>query len=256
MSVLSFVLPFGGGAKEIPVEDAIARVRAYCTDPLSGWHTYDRTSHVARQEGVFDRVSPWSILWAETLNGQPRAADVIRFEKAMRDRIANGVSTLRGRQLCELVESEVAELVNLCTEGDKGFWAPKVTKMLALYLPECTPVLDGNVAEFMGLKRDAFSKRCRATDGTMSGRRENIAAVIGTLRTTLRENAEVLQEVRDKVTLDVPDLSRASDVRLLDIILWTTQQDRGTSKDRWVDIGARPYETVDLTPVPVPPSAG
>ena len=99
MPVLKFTPPSAGGIESVPVEDAIARVRAYCTSPTSGWHTYDRPARVAREHGVFDDVSPWSFLWAEMLNGQPRAQDVVGFDRQVRDRIAQGVSTFRGRRL-------------------------------------------------------------------------------------------------------------------------------------------------------------
>lgn len=241
--------PSEGGIESIPVEDAIARVRAYCTFPTSGWHTYDLPARVAREHGVFDEVSPWSFLWAEMLNGQPRAQDVMGFDRSMRVTIAQGVSNFRGRELRSLKDSEVEKLVDLCAEGFRGFWAPKMTKVLALYLPDTVPVLDGNVARAMGFRKDAFRKRSRGGDGVMRARRESIRQAVNALHTILRVNEAALHEVRDAVVPEVPDLAQASDVRLLDIILWTSHYDRVTEKKRWVDLDATAYTQADLTPV-------
>ena len=252
MPVLKFNPPSVGGIESIPVEDAIARVRAYCTSPTSGWHTYDRPARVAREHGVFDDVSPWSFLWAEMLNGQPRAQDVVGFDRQVRDRIAQGVSTFRGRRLRELDDLDVEALVNLCAEGFKGFWAPKMTKVLALYLPDTVPVLDGNVARAMGFRRDAFRQRSRGGDGVMRAREVSISQAIIALRAALRENEATLKEMREVIVRDVPDLAEASEVRLLDIILWTSQEDRVNSS-RWVDLAPKPYAPADLTSVQIAP---
>lgn len=255
MSHLKIDPPSTGGIESIPVEDAIARVRAYCCDPESGWHTYDRLARAARENGVFDEVSPWSILWAEALNGQPRAKDVLGFDSTMRKRIAQQVEKFRGRALRDLEDPEMVELVKLCSEGFKNVWAPKMTKVLALYLPDTVPVLDGNVARAMGLPRSAFRQRSRGGDRVMRSREESISQAVHALRKALRENEEALDEVRSKVSRHVPDLVEVSEVRLLDMIIWTTHEDRVTTKKKWSDTEAQEYKPKDFTPVSIPSSA-
>ena len=186
------------------------------------------------------------------LNGQPRARDVVGFDRQVRDTIAQGVSTFRGRRLRELDDLDVEALVNLCAEGFKGFWAPKMTKVLALYLPDTVPVLDGNVARAMGFRRDAFRQRSRGGDGVMRAREVSISQAIIALRAALRENEATLKEMREVIVRDVPDLAEASEVRLLDITLWTSQEDRVNSS-RWVDLAPKPYAPADLTPVRIAP---
>src|SRR4051812_47617672 len=64
----------------ISVVDAARRVIAYCTTPSSGWGVYDLAGIVARRAGVLDVVAPWSLLWANLLNGNVTLDNVAAFD--------------------------------------------------------------------------------------------------------------------------------------------------------------------------------
>lgn len=117
-------------------------------------------------------------------------------------------------------------------------WAPKITKMLALYRPESVPVLDGYVAMAMGFARTGFSEG-------KDPRWERIRRTLKTLRAVLRHQGKQLDRVRDEVRLIVPDIDVATDLRLLDIIVWTSQDDRlvrpGSPVDLWLQSAPRDY---------------
>ena len=53
-------------------------------------------------------------------------------------------------------------------------------------------------------------------------------------------NTQILARLRAEVAQTAPDIARISDVRLLDIVLWTAQDDRNsrrsTKKTSWLDM--------------------
>lgn len=117
-------------------------------------------------------------------------------------------------------------------------WAPKITKVAALYRPHAVPVLDGYVALAFGFARDGFS----AYDG--GARRGRIGQVCA-LATQLQTAQDLLAKLRAEVKHLVPEIQLISDVRLLDVIIWTAQDDRlerpGKPAGRWLSgaIGER-----------------
>lgn len=100
MPVLKFTPPSAGGIESVPVEDAIARVRAYCTSPqadgirMTGLHVrpvstgYSMTSPPGRSSG----------LSCSTGSLEPRTS------WASTGRCGTG--SLRGYQPSEVVDSE------------------------------------------------------------------------------------------------------------------------------------------------------
>lgn len=248
MTKLVLSPPHPDGIDEIDFDDAVQRVVSYCCTAKSGWHTYDRPSHAARKEGVFDSLSPWSLLWAEALNGQIKATNMLEFTAERRGEYARSIQRIGRQPLADLDEEATNELAVLCSSGFKGVWAAKLTKVLALYLPAAMPVLDREIARSLGLGGTSFRPGISVVG---RGRAvKNIGAAVRSLQSVLHGNAETLGAIRMAITEEVDDFGQASDVRMLDIILWTSQVDRGKvgrGADRsWRDRDAGPYIAPDL----------
>lgn len=241
---LSPGMPGGLGVR--PIQDLAARVVGYCTHPRSGWHTYDMLGSVARQGGHFKEIAPWSLLWATTLSGRLSASDIALFTHEVRSELAQRLNGLSAKNLAEMDDDDVKGLTLLCRSGFHGVWAPKVTKMLALYRPDAVPVLDGHVAMAMGFKRDGFRFGAEP-------RWERIEKTLLTLRSILRHQQGELMQIRDQVARAVPDIDKATDLRLLDIIIWTSQDDRmsraGSPANYWLNRQPREYQPGRLEPL-------
>lgn len=243
---LSPGMPGGIGVR--PIDDVAARVVGYCTHPRSGWHTYDMLGSVARRGGHFKEIAPWSLLWATTLSGRLSASDIAGFTHEVRSELGQRLSALSAKNLAEMDDEDVKGLTLLCRSGFHGVWAPKVTKMLALYRPDAVPVLDGHVAMAMGFKRDGFRSGAEP-------RWERIEQTLLTLRSVLRQQQGELTQIRDQVAYEVPDIDKATDLRLLDIIIWTSQDDRmsraGSPANYWLNRQPREYQPGRFDPLPL-----
>lgn len=243
---LSPNMPNGIGV--VPLQDLAARVVGYCTHPRSGWQTYDVLGAVARRHGHFNEIAPWSLLWADTLAGRISVSDITRFTYDFRSKLAHRLSALPAKGLADMDDDDVEALTLLCRSGFAGAWAPKITKMLALYRPDAIPVLDGHVAMAMGFRRDGF----RSGE---EPRWKRIGETLLTLRTILRQQHEELAQIRAEVAQAVPDICEVTDLRLLDIVIWTSQDDRlsrpGSPIDHWLNRGAYEYRLDRLDPVPL-----
>jgi hypothetical protein len=80
MVVFDVAAGFGEGAlAPIAYEQALHRVKVFCTRSESGWITYDLAAHHARTAGQFSTVTPWSMLYADALAGQVTIRDVANF---------------------------------------------------------------------------------------------------------------------------------------------------------------------------------
>jgi hypothetical protein len=67
-------------------------------------------------------------------------------------------------------------------------------------------------------------------------------------------------ELRETVRVSVGDIDVASDLRLLDIVIWCSQDDllerRGKKRNVWLDAPHRAYEPDAVTSIPVTVSDG
>lgn len=203
----------------IAFEHACARVLGFCTNPRSGWVPYDLVANHAREAGWFSTVTPWSLLYADALAGQVSIRHVADFSLHRREAFAALVRALpAATELRDADDAVRTALIDLCMFGFPGVWGPKVTKMAALYRPRTVPILDGYMAAAFGYSREAFSVG-------ETERRDRIRRVLEELIDLLRRYAGVLRSVREHVAEKVPEVNLISDVRLLGIIIWTTQDD-------------------------------
>lgn len=251
MTDFNFSVGFEGTTLEpVSFDDAVARVRAFCTNPSSGWVTYDLAGVHARRAGMFDEVAPWSLLWADALAGQVAIKNIADFTESRREQFAALVRAVpAGVDLRELDDDAVARVVDLCMFGYAGVWGPKVTKVAALYRPHSVPVLDGYLAWAFGFSREAFS----LGEGL---RRQRVDKVVGALAQWHRGNVDLMQELRDALLATVPEVALVSDVRLADIVIWTSQDDRLSRprkpRNAWRDFTAGRRTPLDaLAPVAV-----
>ncbi|WP_370590720.1 DUF6308 family protein [Pseudarthrobacter sp. BIM B-2242] len=237
-----------GGIGVAPIQDLVARVVSYCTHPRSGWHTYDMPGLVARRDGHFKQIAPWSLLWATSLSGRLSASDVAGFTHEFRTELVQRLTSLSAKNLADMNDAEVKGLTLLCRSGYSGLWAPKVTKMLALYRPDAVPVLDGHVAMAMGFRRDGFRSG-------KEPRWRRIEQTLLTLRCILSQQQGELTQIRDQVAHAVSDIGKVTDLRLLDIIIWTSQDDRmsrpGSPTDFWLNSQHRDYQPGGFDPLPL-----
>ena len=246
-----------GGLGLVAYEDALARVLAYVGEAGTGWATYDLPAIHARRAGQFQAVGPWSILFANALSGRVDQKDVAGFTLSRRTDFADRVSRVPDHvPLADLSNEQVAAVVDLASFGFKGVWGPKITKLAALYRPDAVPVLDGQMARAFGLGEDAFRRAGQW--------KVHIEAVIREIAAWHRvgENRELLSQLRAEASNFAVEITMLSDVRLLDIIVWTTQDDRfsrrTTKTKAWVDIkpsGAGPT-LASAEAVPIPGHAG
>jgi hypothetical protein len=233
------------GIGNIPLQDAVARVVSFCTHPWSGWHTYDRLGAAARHRGHFDEIAPWSLLWASTLAGRISVADIAGFTHERRSEVLERLQALPAKDLASMDDDEVGTVSQLCRYGFPGVWAPKMTKMLALYRPDAIPVLDGHVAMAMGFNRDGFRSG-------KEPRWQRIHQTLLAYRRILSNQEPELTQVRKQVSRAVPDISETTDLRLLDIIVWTSHDDRmsrtGSPANYWLDRREQEYRPARLDP--------
>lgn len=243
---LSPGMPKGIGV--VPLADITARVVGYCTHPKSGWQTYDMLGAVARRNGQFNEIAPWSLLWAVALAGRISVSDIAGFTYDFRSKLADRLQALPHKELADMDDEDLDALTLLCRSGFAGAWAPKITKMLALYRPDAVPVLDGHVALAMGFRRDGFRSG-------QEPRWKRIRQTLMALRTILRQQHDGLVQIRNQVAHTVPDIYEVTDLRLLDIAIWASQDDRmfrpGSPTDYWLSRGGHGYRPDRLAPVPV-----
>lgn len=249
MSEFDIARGFTAGIPPIPFEHAAKRVISFCCSPRSGWRSYDLAGAAARSAGQFDIVAPWSLLWADALAGRLSVADLDGFSRKRRMEFAERISAIpAGKDLAVLDESERKAVHKMCKFGYPGVWAPKSTKVASLYRPHAVPVLDSYVAMAFGFKGTAFSEG-------KEPRWNRIERVIDALAVYLHEHKDQIIELRKATRDSVEDIDLASDLRLLDIVIWCSQDDRqeraGKSRNAWLDAPDRPYEPDPVTSIPV-----
>jgi hypothetical protein len=84
--------------------------------------------------------------------------DVAGFTLEKRTKFAEHLTAVPAGDLNNLEQVGLQAVTTVCRFGFPGVWAPKTTKMAALYRPASIPVLDGYVAMAYGLKREGFSE--------------------------------------------------------------------------------------------------
>ena len=140
-------------------------------------------------------------------------------------------------------------MTSLCQFGYRGAWVPKITKVAAPYRPQAVPVLDGYVALAFGLNSEGFSQG-------REPRWRRIRGVVDSLAATLARHRDLLGLLRQEAEDLVPDLALIPDLRLLDIVIWTAQDDRmnrpGKPSNYWLimDLARRqPLTREQMAPV-------
>ena len=232
-----------GELRPVSLDQAVRRVRAYCTHPRRGWVTYDLAAIGARGDGHFDQVRPWDLLLAALMNGRPTVDDVATFDLQKRQDFASRVAAVPAdRPLALMADVELEAVTHLCAFGFKGVWAPKTTKMAALYRPHSVPIMDSHLSRIYGFGQDGFTRAGAKKEPTRS---ERIRAALTGLRDVLHDQDAWVHALRAKVE-DVPGMKRTSDLRLLDIVLWTSWDDqrprnrRDLGRKLWVEAGEGP----------------
>jgi hypothetical protein len=224
---------------EIPLDHAVARVGAFCSDPDSGFLAYDLVGHVARKSGRLEEIGPWTILVADALAGRIRVGDVNKFACHIEE-FAKRLGDVPEEDLARTNEDGLRRVIDFCGYGFRGAWAPKITKVGALFRNEAIPILDGHLARAFGYPRNGFT----------AGRESRWAAitkVVSALRVGIDAQSEELARVRDRVAVKAPAVMVLSDVRLTDLILWTSQDDRDSLALGRLPWQERPTRTPPLT---------
>lgn len=239
----------------VPVTDAARRVLAFCTEPRSGWATYHLAARSTRSSGLFEQVTTWSLLFANGLAGRVDIGDVAGFSRGLRRDFAARIAAVREEtDLHAMDDDDIAKVVHLCHFGYPGVWGPKITKVAALYRPQAVPVLDGHVAEVFGFNREGFSGRARQHG---LDRRERIDKVVRALAIWTRIHRSEITALRNAVTPTVPEIQDLPDLQLIDIVLWTSQDDKPAYRRpgqgaRWINRPVGMHVAADeLRPVPI-----
>jgi hypothetical protein len=108
----------------------------YCTSLYSGWAVYDLAGVSARSAGLLSEVTAWSLLFASALNGRVELRQLADFNRALRREFADRIGRIPAdRDLHRMAEDEIAAVVHACQFGFDGAWAPRITKLGALYRP-------------------------------------------------------------------------------------------------------------------------
>lgn len=260
---------FAGEVLEpVPIDEAASRIRAYCTSRYSGWAVYDLAGVSARSAGQLTEVTVWSLLFANALNGRVELTQLADFNRARRREFADRIGRIpANRDLHRMTDDEITAVVHLCQFGFDGAWAPRITKLGALYRPAAIPVLDGYVGMAFGYQRDDLSVRVQRFG---LNRQERIAAIVHALAVYLRDHRDVVAFLRAQVSPTVPELAEApspdqapliSDLRLLDMVVWTAMDDRVSTRagrsPRWLGRPVGAYIPVEeIAPEPIRSAEG
>ncbi|MCI4066123.1 DUF6308 family protein [Micromonospora sp. R77] len=217
----------------VPIDEAASRILAYCTSRHSGWAVYDLAGISARSTGLLDEVSTWSLLLANALNGRIELKHIADFDLARRREFAHRIGRIPADQdLHHLTHDQLNAVIHACQFGFDGAWAPRITKLAALYRPRAVPVLDGYVGMAFGYQRDDLSLKVQRFG---LNRQERIAAIVEAMAAYLHDHPGTLAQLRAEVSPTVPELAAAqpgsqrpliADLRLLDMVVWTAMDDR------------------------------
>jgi hypothetical protein len=167
------------------------------------------------------------------LNGRVDAKQLANFNRARRREFADRIAAVPADlDLSCMNEGELDAVTDACCFGFGGAWAPKITKLGALYRPRAIPILDGYIGLAFGYRRGDLSVKVQRFG---LDRRQRIAAIVRALASWLRNKRASMALLRTGVSETVPELAETegdngaslfSDLRLLDIVIWTTMDDR------------------------------
>lgn len=247
----------------VPIDEAVNRILVYCTSRYSGWSVYDLAGIGARSVGLLDEVTAWSLLFANALNGRVDIKQIADFDRPLRREFADRIGRIPAdKDLHTMADGQIAAVVEACQFGFGGAWAPKITKLGALYRPRAVPVLDAYVGMAFGYRREDLSVKVQRFG---LSRQERIAAIVRALAAYLRDHQSTMARLREAVSPTVPELTASampnkpplvSDLRLLDMVLWTAMDDRLATRaglqPKWLGraVGAHiPYEAVAPEPI-------
>ena len=247
----------------VPLDEAISRVLVYCTSRYSGWSVYDLAGIGARSVGMLSDVTAWSLLFANALNGRVDIKQIADFDRPLRRKFADRIGRIPAdRDLQTMSVDEVDAVIAACQFGFSGAWAPKITKLGALYRPRSVPVLDAYVGMAFGYQRDDLSIKVQRFG---LNRQERIAAIVRALAAYLRDHPAEIAELRAAASPTVPEVAASmvpgeppvvSDLRLLDMVVWTAMDDRLATRaglpPKWFGraVGAHiPYDAVAPEPI-------
>jgi hypothetical protein len=231
MKELEFTQEFTGNTLgPVSVDNAIQRLVAFGSSSRSGFLGYDLAGHVARLNGQLNHVGPWTILLADALGGQVTVDNVRQFAQHLTE-FTDLINSVPDEDLASLDATEFRSVVEFCTLGFPGAWALKITKVGALLRSKTIPILDGHLARAFGYARDRFS-------AGRQPRWEAIEHVVSAIASGIKRQSNLLGEIRHRAEESVPAINVLSDVRLVDIIIWTSQDDRmerrGKPRDMWL----------------------
>src|SRR5215470_13640220 len=134
-AMLDFTASFSGDVLgPIRRDDTVRRVVAFCCSPQSGFLGYDLTGAAARSTGRLAEIGPWTILLAEALAGRVTVGNVHGFATHVRE-FAELLAEVQDKDLALLDDHESAAVTAFCSFGFAGAWAPKITKVGALFRP-------------------------------------------------------------------------------------------------------------------------
>ncbi len=214
---LDFTAGFDGDViGSISVADAAKRVVSFCGSP--GFIAYDLAGFQARERGCLTHVGPWSLLIADALNGHVTVKNVAQFCGSL-DRFVELLGAVPRKELADMNGSDIGRVVDLCCFGFSGAWAPKITKLGGAFRPEAIPILDSKIACAFGYRASAF------THG-VEERRTAITAVVEALCRRIKEHRVLLTALRQRIEETVPISCILTELRLVDIVLWTSQDDK------------------------------
>lgn len=213
----------------------------------------------ARRSGQFEVVDASTLLLANAINGQVSLANLAAFDHERRRTFASLIARIPATaELARLDGQGLVAAVDACAFGFPGVWGPKITKVGALFRPGAIPMLDGYVGLAFGFGAEAFT--AAATQQGMN-RRERIDAVVRAMATWLATHEHVIAALRCRTEPTVPELALIPDLRLIDLVLWTSQDDRMPRRARqgppWCEraIGPRiPLGEFQPAPTSVGPS--
>lgn len=157
------------------------------------------------------------------MNGRPTVSDVARFDAQLRSDFASRVAAVPDNVgLADMTALELEAVAHLCSFGFPGAWAPKTTKMAALYRPHAVPIMDSHLSLIFDLGQDGFT---RVGSKKELPRCTRVRVALAGLREALRQNEAWLARLAQEVA-DIPGMDATSDLRLLDIVLWTSWDDQ------------------------------
>lgn len=188
---------------------AVRQAVNFALDHSDAFRVYDVAGMVARRDGRFGDVGPWTFLLAGAIGGWATFRDLNGSLEHL-ERFALLVRAIPpNSDLHQLTDTEREAVKALCSFRVPNIRAAKVTKVGALFRPRAVPILDKRIAE-------AFGER------TLRGGDAAIGRVVDALVEVVDRNQAALDRVRSEAARYVVDFRDLSSLRLADILIWTS----------------------------------